>query len=248
MGIKCKEVIFNPVAPLYFIISGGTLTITPQYEGEDKIVSLAMPDNTFITVGDTLKIKEDAYKVNIINKVKEGNSVIYHIKTAERTKASIFVLPMLSGDKNLFLYDSQLINAFINYSTTEDHIILLYRWSVDPLFTKFDKALQKFPTFIRTFNADPQHVVYIFSIPTHHDLNFKYFKEGKYSKLEDEFKLKILDFHAMSVDSALSKILFKSEDRRKELEEKLNAEIPENSELLSIINIENETLNLDYYL
>ena len=52
----------------------------------------------------------------------------------------------------------------------------------------------------------------------------------------------------MSVDSALSKILFKSEDRKKELEKKLNAEIPENSELLSIINLKDEILDLNYYL
>ena len=79
MGIKCTEVIFNPVAPLYFIISGGTLTIKPQYK-DNKIVSLAMPDDYFITVGDTLKIKGDPYKVNIINKIEEGDTLTYHIK------------------------------------------------------------------------------------------------------------------------------------------------------------------------
>lgn len=247
MGIKCKEVIYNPVAPLYFIISGGTLTITPQYK-DTTIVSLAMPDNTFIAIGDRLKIKGDPYKINIIEKVKDGNALVYHLKTAERTKSSIFVLPMLSGDKNLFLYESNLINAFINYAELENHIVLLYRWSSDPIFAKFDLALRKFPTFVRAFDADPQHTVYMFNVPERHTLNFKYFKEGKYSKLEDDYKLKILDFHDMGVDSTLSKILFKADERKKQLERKLDAEIPENSELLSIINIETETLNLDYYL
>tara|TARA_R110002020_G_scaffold40790_1_gene120400 strand:+ start:376 stop:1119 length:744 start_codon:yes stop_codon:yes gene_type:complete len=247
MGIKCKEVLFNPIAPLYFIISGGTRSIKPQYEN-DKITSLAMPDNYFITIGDTLKIKNEPYKVNIIDKVIEGKTIIYHLKTAERTKSSIFILPMLSGNRNLFLYDANLINAFIGYETIEDHIVLLYRWSQDPLFAKFDLALKKFTTFVRSFDADPQHVVYIFSIPEAHEMNFKYFKEGKYSKLEDKFKLKILEFHNMGVDSSLSKILFRSEERKQELEEKLNAEIPENSELLSIINLKDEILDLNYYL
>ena len=35
---------------------------------------------------------------------------------------------------------------------------------------------------------------------------------------------------------------------KQELEEKLNAEIPENSELLSIINLKDEILDLNYYL
>ena len=239
--------IFNPIAPLYFIISGGTLTITPQYK-DNKIVSLAMPDNSFITAGDTVKIKGDPNKVNIITKVEENNAIVYHIKTAERTKSSIFILPMLSGNRYLFLYNANLINAFIGYDKVKDHIVLLYKWSMDTIFAKFDLALKKFPTYVRSFDADPQHIVYIFSIPEAHEMNFKYFKEGKYSKLEDKFKLKILDFHNMSVDSALSKILFKSEDRKKELEKKLNAEIPENSELLSIINLKDEILDLNYYL
>jgi hypothetical protein len=247
MGVKCKEVIFNPQAPLYFIISGGTLSITPQYKN-GKIVSLAMPDNYFITVGDTIRIKKEPYKVNIINKVIKNKITTYHLKTAERTKSSIFVLPMLSGNKNLFLYDSHLINAFVGYKDFKNHIVLLYSWSPDPLFAKFDLALKKFPTFVKSYAPDPNHSIYIFSVPKRHLKNFKLFKAGKYSKLNDDFKLKILEFHNMGVDSALAKILFQSYERKVELEKKLDAELPEDSELLSIINLKNEILDLNYYL
>lgn len=247
MGVKCKEVIFNPKAPLYFIVSGGTLSITPQYK-DNIIVSLAMPENHFIAIGDTLRIKGEPYKVNIIDKIEENDVITYHLKTAERTKSAIFILPMLSGTKNLFLYDTHLLNAFIGVKDIEDHLVLLYRWSSDPLFAKFDLALKKFPTFVKSFDTDPSHIVYVFSIPDAHIKNFILFKEGKYSKLDDEYKLKILDFHNMSADSALSKILFKSYERKEELEKKLDAELPEDSELLSIINLENEILNLNYYL
>ena len=247
MGIKCKEVIFNPTAPLYFIISGGTLSIKPQYSGSD-IVSLSMPDNYFITVGDTIRIKNEPYKVNIIKQIKKDNVISYHLKTAERTKSSIFILPMLSGNRNLFLYDTHLINAFLGFEDIKNHLVLLYRWSSDPLFAKFDLALRKFPTFVKAINADPTHTVYIFSIPDKHLKNFKLFTKGKYSKLTDDYKLKILDFHHMTADSALVKILFKSYERKAELEKKLDAELPEDSELLSIIDLENETLDLNYYL
>ena len=92
MGIKSKQVKFNPVAPLYFIISGGTSSISPQYQ-ENKIVSLAMPNNSFIAVGDKLKIKGEPYKINIIEKIKDGSALVYHLKTAERTKSSISGIP-----------------------------------------------------------------------------------------------------------------------------------------------------------
>ena len=247
MGVKCKEVIFNPKAPLYFILSGGTVSIKPQYK-EDKIVSLAMPDNYFITVGDTLKLKGEPYKINIINQVKTGDVITYHLKTAERTKSSIFILPMLSGNRHLFLYDSHLINAFIKYDDVEDHIILLYRWSNEVLFAKFDLALKKFPGYVKSFDPSPNHVVYMFSVPKRHIKNFERFKQGKYSKLTDAYKLKILDFHNMAADSTLAQILFKSTNRKKELEVKLDAELPDNSELLSIIDIDKETLDLKYYI
>ena len=196
MGVKSKEVIFIPTAPLYFIISGGTLSIVPQYK-KDDIVSLAMPNNYFIAVGDTLRIKGEPYKVNIIEKVVKKEIVSYHLKTAERTKSSVFVLPMLSGNKNLFLYDSHLINAFIGVKDIKDHLVLLYRWSEDPLFAKFDLALKKFPTFVKAYDPDPSHTVYVFEIP---DIHIK------------------------------------------------ECELPDDSELLSIIDIEKETLNLNYYL
>jgi hypothetical protein len=77
-------------------------------------------------------------------------------------------------------------------------------------------------------------------------LNF--LKQGKYSKLTDAYKLQVLQFHKLGADSTLSKILFKSFDRKLELEEKLDCELPENSELLSIIDMKNEILNLNYYL
>ena len=48
--------------------------------------------------------------------------------------------------------------------------------------------------------------------------------------------------------SALAKILFQSYERKVELEKKLDAELPEDSELLSIINLKNEILDLNYYL
>ena len=52
----------------------------------------------------------------------------------------------------------------------------------------------------------------------------------------------------MSADSALAKILFKSYERKIELEKKLGAELPEDSELLSIIDLKTEVLDLNYYL
>lgn len=250
MSIKCKEVLFTPCGPLGFKIHGGTTSVVPHYEnGKDgRITALEMPDDYFITLGDAFRVKKKPYKVNIIEKsVKEG-VLTFTIKIAERTKCSLFLLPMLGGSRHLFMYNNQLINAFLGWEEQSDRIVLLYRWSSDPLFSKFEQALKKFEAFDNSFDPDPYHVVFVFKIPHHHVKNYNKLKLSKYSKMDDVYKLKILDFHDMDIDQALGQILFKSEERRLTLEAKLDAEIDQQSELLSVLDMEKETLNLKYYL
>ena len=247
MSIKCKDVLFSPAGALGFKIHGGTSSIVPHYK-DDEIVSLEMPEDYFIALGDAMKVKKKPYKVNIIEKIIKDGVLTYSLKIAERTKCSLFLLPMLGGTRRLFMFNNQLLNAFLGYGEYSDKIVLLYRWSVDPLFAKFEQALKKFDSFEHSFDPDPYHVVFIFNIPTNHALDFKYLKSSKYSKMDDIYKLKILDFHGMDIDMALGQILFRSAERRLELEEKLDAEIDEKSELLSVLDLEKETLNLKYYL
>ena len=68
MSIKCTEVIFTPISPLIVKISGGTSLIVPHVI-DKEIVSLEMPNNYDISLGDCLKVKERPYKINIINKI-----------------------------------------------------------------------------------------------------------------------------------------------------------------------------------
>ena len=249
MSIKCKEILFKPNGPLGFKLTGGTTSITPHFKGKtDQIASLEMPNDSFITVGDTLKIKKVPYKVNIIEKQITNGILSYNCKVAERTKSSLFVLPMLGYNRQLFLYSSLFINAFIEWEDYDHHIILLYRWSPDPLFAEFIDALKEFPNFVGAFDIDEHHVTFVFTVPDKHIENYKMFRVSKYSKMHDIFKLKILEFHDMDIEMTLGQILFRASERRKELEIKLNAELPETSELLSAIDIQQETLNTKHYI
>tara|TARA_R100001463_G_scaffold132216_1_gene192732 strand:+ start:1141 stop:1914 length:774 start_codon:yes stop_codon:yes gene_type:complete len=247
MSIKCTDVLFTPVGALGFKIHGGTTSIIPHYK-DKTIVSLEMPDDYFITLGDAMKIKRKPYKVNIIEKNVKDGLLTYNLKIAERTKSSLFLLPMLGGSRRLFMFNKQLLNAFMGWGKYTDCIVLLYRWSMDPLFAKFEQALKKFASFEHSFDPDPYHVVFIFSIPDNHKLNFKHLKQSKYSKMNDIYKLKILDFHNMDIDQVLGQILFRAKERRLDLEKKLAASIDEKSELLSALDMDKEILNLKDYL
>ena len=57
----------------------------------------------------------------------------------------------------------------------------------------------------------------------------------------------LLQFHNKDVDDTIGQVLFKTESRKKSLEAKLDAFLPEDSELLSILDIEDETYNPEIY-
>ena len=250
MSIKCKEVIFTPCGPLAFKIHGGTTSIVPHYvNGKDgEIAALEMPGDYFVTLGDAFEVKKKPYKVNIIEKSIEKGVLTFNAKIAERTKCSLFLLPMLGGERHLFMYNNQLLNAFLGHEENIDKIVLLYRWSSDPLFSKFEQALKKFEAFDSSFDPDPYHVVFIFKIPDKHKQNYEQLKMSKYSRMDDLYKLKILDFHDMEIDQTLGQILFRASERRLDLENKLDAKIDKQSELLSVLNMDKETLNLNDYI
>ena len=245
--VKCDIPQFTPINSLFIRISGGTSSIKPHYY-EDELVSLEI-NNKIISQREILTIKNKPYKINIIEKKVRKNITYYNLKIAKRNKSSIFILPMLGGTKRLWFYNQLFINAFIGIKNKiENKIILLYRKSNDILFKKFKNALKQFRSFRSMEDVDDNYILFIFDIPTHHIKNFKLFKEGKYSKLNRTYKLKILDYHGLNVDNAIGQILFKTSKRKRHLEKKIGMYLPDDAELYSIPEKHEEHFNINYYL
>ena len=246
MAIKCKQLIYTPVNALTFRISGGTTSLIP-HKLNDKITSLEGPDNIHIYLGLTTEVKKFKYKINIIEQVIKNDVLHYDLSTAKRTKSSTFILPMLGGERRLFFWNKLFMNAFVGLEDKKDCIVLLYKFSMDPLFLKFEKALQKFKSFSEKIDVDPYHVIFIFNIPKEHIKNYNKLKEGKYSELDDEYKFHILEFHGLDVKDQVAHVLWKSEKRREKMEKKLDAQIDPNSELLTPIDFDKEIYDLEIY-
>tara|TARA_R110000824_G_scaffold158969_5_gene333096 strand:- start:3942 stop:4685 length:744 start_codon:yes stop_codon:yes gene_type:complete len=246
MRVKCEEVMFKPVNALTFRLLGGTTSIIPT-EKDGEIISLEFSNGIFLEKGSTTEVEKRPYKLNIFEKIIKDDKLFYDIKVADRNKSSIFILPMLGGSKHLMMYNQLLMNAFIGSDENDDCIILLYRFSRDPLFYKFEQALKKFKNFKRCYDPTPYFVTFVFDIPKEHRRNMLLFKQGKYSQLQDIYKLKILEYHGLDVDSPIGHILFRADQRRIELETKLGTTLPEDSELFDIMNKDEEILNPNYY-
>lgn len=232
-------------------LSGGVINLQQEVNDSD-IVKLYNDSGLTYTVGDTIYPKPKyPYKFNYIFQAKVNERLVgYDLVVAKLTTSSTFALPFLGGNRNLFMWSKLFINCFIGTepNNTGEVIALLYRFSGDPLFLKFEEALCSFRNFINRYDPDPYHVMFVFSPPLSASKSFEHFVNGRYSKIDDLWKLKILEFHGFDVDGHTGKILFQSASLRKELEEKLDVELPEDSELFSILDLNYEVFNPEFYL
>ena len=237
-----KQVKWALESPLAFSLEGELRFNSAK----DVITSVSFNDPELtISVGDTQMFRKMPFKVNIIDKT---SSTKCELKVAPRTKSSVFIMPMLSGSKELYFYNTLFLNCFI---ATEDHpnsIILLYRFSGSALFLKFEQALKKFTTFKDMIDPSPHHVMFVFDIPTKYKDDYNKFILGKYSHFSPELKAAIFKFHKTDMHSSLGQILYKSEKRRLRLSQNLGMEIPPDMELFDIPDAEDEIYNPKIYI
>ncbi len=230
------------LSPLEVTVDGHA-SFTPTNKIGKKSASVDLTDGRVFKIGQTITLNKIPFKINTIDTTTPSKCIL---RVANRTKASMLVMPMLNGDKRLYMYDKLLLNCFIGEN--QDTLVLVYRFSAEAVFLKFESALKSFRNFIKSSDPNEYSVLFEFSIPEKYSQNFKYFIEGKYSKFDSEYKMKILNFHNLNIDSQIAEILFKSESRKLALEKKLNVTLEEDVELLSIIDIEKETFKLkDYF-
>jgi hypothetical protein len=201
-------------------------------------------------IGDVVRNKPKAspYKINCIHPVFNSEMLLgYDFSVAPQTKSSIFVAPFLGGTRRLFLWDKFFVNAFIGTADHPDTICLLYRFSGDTLFTKFEAALEAFKSFRCKFDPDPYHVMFVFDIPEGTTSSFMAFKESKYSEIGEIMKLKILDYHGFTMEGHTAQILFKSKSLKDKLEQELEFTLPADAELCSRLELTEEIFDAEYY-
>ena len=246
MGVKSKEQFLIARDPRSFSVVGDVSDIVPVVIG-GSIMSLQMNDRT-ITLHETVEVSKKPYKINKIESEIVNGKILYNCSTVRLTKSSLFLLPMLGGTRRLYMWDKLFVNAFINADQHQNSICLLYRFSGDTIFLKFEQALKKFRTFKDTYDPSPYFVMFVFDVPSNYIEQFNLFVNGKYSKFSPEYKSKIMEFHSFNIHGEMAQILFQDEKRRLRLQEELDAEIEPGSELLSIIDIEEETFNPKIYI
>jgi hypothetical protein len=216
----------------------------------DEVVRIYTDSGIEIKLGDTIHANRGyPHRVNHILRGKVDSRIVcYDLISTKSTSSTTFVTPFLGVSKSLMLWDTLFVNTYVN--VLPDHekcIALLYRFSGDAKFLKFESALCSFRTFVKKYDPDPYHVLFVFDVPDSAKKSYQRYLDGEYSEIDGLWKLKILDFHDYDRYGHTGQILHRDDELREKIETKLDVTLPPGSELHSRPDMDVETYNPELF-
>jgi hypothetical protein len=215
---------------------------------EDGIITSVQPfELPEIALGTRVTVNRQPYRINRIQISGVQPQVSYDLMMAQRTKSTLFLLPMLPGLKRNYMTERVLINAFLATPDDTRCIALLYRFQGSKEFNRLETMLKGLPTFVSMHDVTKHTVLYVTSVPEECAEDYDLFVKGAYSKMSENFKQRVLRFHECGPESPMGQILYRSEKRKKTLESNLEVTLHPDAEVLSIPDIEKETYQPHIY-
>jgi len=165
---------------------------------------------------------KDTYKVNIL-----------------RNKSLTYMLPLVDAELKLD-FDNYLLNCYVSFEKNDETFCLMYSWSSNPAFLKYEGKLMSHPMYIG--HADfGEKVVYKFQLTHVMKLERQLFLEGRYKEFSEKHKKTILDYiksKGFNNYSRINKILDKNDELKSDAPDSI-AECVSDQVSILIINREN---------
>jgi hypothetical protein len=157
---------------------------------------------------------------------------------------------MLAG---MLKHVNQIQNVYIgdeNYPDLRNHIFVLYKFSGNRPFLKYEDSIRENNLFELSYDPDKIHVMMVFRVPTKNKLDFFQYKQSKYSEMSRNYKAKILQFHKVNKQHILYHVLNRTEEGYRILEQEIGAigEVPRGQEVSSALNMSKEVYGPDKYV
>jgi len=242
-AINARVIKISPIVPQYEIFENN------EY-GKNVLTSLNY-DGMLFKSGQEILVGKGTYKINNIKKFDSNgeHGAGYYLYTCETNKSSMFLLPFLGEDRGKMKWNSTFLNCFIGTEAwgSTGSLYLWYRFNGTPEGLLFEQKLLNHPNYLATHDVDKYHALYEFSVPEQYLDAYELILEGKYSKIEDSVKQRILEFHFSTKERPLGKILYKSPARKADLEKYLNVHIPDDVELHDVF-YERDEIFYDKYI
>ena len=195
---------------------------------KDKIVEISTGNFT-LKIGDKFKHSLESipsdYEINYITKFeKKGYNHCYFLDTHLGNRTTDYILPCLGisreelGFSKQLGYNPYLVNAYL--TNKPDEIALLYRFSTHENYGILENNLCKSKQFVEISNKYPGFDLVIMKILPKFgfEKDIELFKKGSYSKLSEELKKRIVQFHGLKEKDKVWQIIYKGDILMKKLQ------------------------------
>ena len=167
-----------------------------------------------------------------------------------KTKSNTYILPVLADE--VLDIKRNLVNVYLadeDKPHLDNHIFLLYKFSADDEFLRFEEEVTWSMYFEEQYDVDQYHIMVVFKRPHQYKEDIKLIIAGKFSEVSEKYKKKIINFHELPDFSQQVGVLYKKEFAFTNMEKVINAGLPEEhwtyipreQEASSILNMERET-------
>ena len=198
-------------------------TNAPTKEAFDNNkISQITVENLTLRIGDSFTHENEdipsSYFISSIDKFNGRYKNCYRLASHQETLSNTYVLPCLEMSKLQLNYVDK--GYFINSYLTEDpsRVALLYRFSTSEAYGRLEAEIVKGKYFASIDNSVKGFDIFYMNTPKEYLKDIPLFANGSYSKLSNQLKNRIVEFHRLTKKDYIYKVIFKEEDLVKKLE------------------------------
>lgn len=238
------------------VLNSRMITVTPAsvlYEVADengKLTSLNFDGEYLIQNNANLTIGKQKYKITEIAKSIQSKLRYELYVFRKTTNTANFIMPLIGGNRSSFRWNMEFTNAFIGNEAECDgtKIHLLYRFNGAKDFSDFEDELKLREDYLNVEDTDKYHVLYTFSLPEEYTDDIKLIMDGKYSRISEKAKARILEFHSSNKTKTLGQVLYRCDKRRTQIEIDVDGVIHPDSELLEPFDVNKEIFKQEFII
>lgn len=174
-----------------------------------------------------------------------------------KNKSTTYLFPLINDILNIDFefFKNYITNTYVFSNKYENNYFYLeidFDFKI-PEFIEEEERLRNFDIYIDSIDLNEDKVLYVYEFPKSYIYEYNKYLEGKYSEFKIDAKTKILKFYnklfgvnevGINKLNNIKYVLFKDKILKQKLEEKLNVSLPDNAELSSILDIDEETILL----
>lgn len=162
-----------------------------------------------------------------------------------KNKTFSYMLPILGGNFNMYMGLKGCYIAHEDYPEMELNMFLWFK-PKEEIDNIFIDRLKEHKYIKNVEKLKDNNTVLSFDIPEDKLENYLLFREGKYSRMSNEYKREIVTFwDARNIPNIID-VLYRKEAAYKRIEDKYDIEIPRYLEASSALNMAEETFKNEY--